>query len=337
MKNAIIHTKFVYYILFLLLVLNACQEQQQNKVGVLLHEMEGRWFNDIEYLKQHADDMGVDLVIKTAGGDENKQLQQARELVDENVRVMLVVAVNQNTAAGIVRTAHDANIQVVGYDRLIMNSDLDYYISYEYEKIGRMLAEYAHDKVPRGNYVMLWGDAADNNARLMSEGQNKYLQEFENRGEVNVIYRTYVDGWLERNARFQLQKVIDYSDKNIDVILANNDNIALEALSVIDDNNLPRPEVITGQDAIIEACRSIMNKGQTMTVYKSMSDMARQGIQLAVDIINNNDIDYIDGKTNNKRIDVPTLFMPPQVIDKDNLVSILVDKDHTYSLEELKK
>ena len=118
-----------------------------------------------------------------------------------------------------------------------------------------MLAEYAHNKVPKGNYVMLWGDAADNNARLMSEGQNKYLQEFENRGDVNVIYRTYVDGWLERNARFQLQKVID----------------------------------------------------------------------------------YVNGKTNNRRIDVPTLYMPPQIIDKDNLISILVEKDHTYSLEELQK
>jgi D-xylose transport system substrate-binding protein len=320
-----------------LLFLNACHEQQQNKVGILLHEMEGRWFNDIEYLKQHAADMGVELVIKTAGGDENKQLQQARELVDENVGVMLVVAVNQNTAAGIVRIAHNANIQVVGYDRLIMNSELDYYISYEYEEIGRMLAEYAHNKVPKGNYVMLWGGAADNNARLMSEGQNKYLQEFEERGDVNVIYRTYIDGWLERNARFQLQKVIDYSDKNIDVVLASNDNIALEALRVIEDNNLPRPQVITGQDAIVEACRSILNNGQTMTVYKSMSDMARQGIQLAVDIINNNDIDYVNGKTYNRRIDVPTLYMPPQIIDKDNMISILVEKDHTYSLDELKE
>ncbi|MCF8362358.1 MAG: substrate-binding domain-containing protein [Prolixibacteraceae bacterium] len=337
MKNIIAHPKFIYYIFFLLFAITACEKQEQNKVGILLHEMEGRWYNDVEYLKKHADDMGVELVIKIAGGDENKQLQQARELVKENVGVMLVVAVNQNTAAGVVRTAHDANILVIGYDRLIMNSDLDYYISYEYDEVGRMLAEYAHNKVPKGNYVMLLGDAADNNARLMGEGQNEYLQEFEKRGEVNVIYRTYIDGWLERNARFQLQKVIDYSDKSIDVILASNDNIALEALSVIDNNNLPRPEVITGQDAIIEACRSILNNGQTMTVYKSMSDMARQGIQLAVDIIYNNDIDYVDGKTNNKRTDVPTIYMTPQIIDKNNLINVLVHKDHIYSLEELNK
>lgn len=306
-------------LMFFVLVSTACSNNNSNKIGFLLHDMEGRWFTDIEYLQKYADEAGVQLVIKNAGGNENVQLEQARELVKDGVGVIMVVAVNQNTAAGIVRIAHNARLKVLAYDRIIINSKLDYLITYEYKEIGKKLAEYAYSKVPKGNYVMLWGDASDNNARLMREGQEEYLKPYIDKGDITLVYRTFTEGWSEVNAKKALQRVVDFSDKSIDVLLASNDNIALSALSIFDESNIKQPVVITGQDATLDACRSIVRNGQTMTIYKSTNQMAKESIQLAIDIIKGNKINKINGRIFNNRIEVPTLYMPPVVVDKSNL------------------
>jgi D-xylose transport system substrate-binding protein len=296
--------------------------------------MEGRWFTDIEYLKKHAADAGVELIIKVAGGNENLQLEQANQLVKEGVGVFIVIPVNQNTAAGIVRTAHDANLKVIAYDRIIMNSDLDYFLTFEYYDLGLRQAEYAHKKVPKGNYVMLWGDAMDNNARLMRQGQEDYLKPYIESGDVNLIYRTFVEDWAEINAERRMQRVLDFTNEPIDVLIASNDNLALAALDVIVNNNIKQPEVITGQDATIDACRSIMRGGQTMSIYKSTNMMALEAINLAIDIMNQHRISKSIGTFYNNRIDVPTLYLPPAIVDKTNLIETVVG-DGMFTYDEI--
>lgn len=321
-------------VLAMVLVLFSCKHHGGKKIGLLLHDLEGRWFTDIEFLEKHAKEAGYELVIKNAEGNENLQLAQANELVEEGVGVILVVAVNQNTAAGIVRTAHDNHIKVIAYDRIIINSDLDYLISYEYKEIGRMIAEYAYSKVPNGNYVMLWGDASDNNARLMREGQEEFLQSYVTSGDIHLVYRTFTDGWSDVVAIQKMQKVVDYSAEPIDVVMASNDNIGLAALKVFNDNNLKIPTVITGQDATLDACKSILKGGQTMSIYKSTNKMAFEAIKLATDIVEDRKVNQVKGLVNNNRKDVPTLFLSPVVVDKTNILRTVVD-DGLYSEEEL--
>lgn len=321
-------------VLILLTLLAGCTHQKGNKVGFLLHNLEGRWSTDMAFLEKHAKDEGLELVVKNAGGDENRQLQQAEELIKEGVGVILVVPVNQNTAAGIVRDAHEVGVKVIAYDRIIMNADLDYLLTYQYEEIGQLIAEYTYNKVPRGNYVMLWGDASDNNAQLMRKGQESFLKPYVDRGDINMVYRSYTEGWADVVAYKTMQQVIDFSDQKIDVVMASNDNIGLAALKIFNENKIEKPEVITGQDATLDACRSILADGQTMSVYKSTNQMAKQAIDLAKDVLQGNKIDQVKGSVNNNRKDVPTLFLKPLVVDKTNVYNAVVD-DGLYTKEEL--
>jgi D-xylose transport system substrate-binding protein len=323
-------------ILFFLVLFSGCVRNSNNKVGLLLHDMEGRWFTDIEFLKKHAADAGLDLVVKVAEGDENKQLQQAKELATEGVGVMLVVPINQNTAAGIVRTAHESGIPVISYDRIIVNSDLDYLISFNYKQIGQMIAKYSYSKVPKGNYVMLWGAASDNNAQLMRKGQEEFLKPYVENGDIKMIYSSYTEEWSDIVAAHTMQKVLDFSDQQIDVVMASNDNIGLAALNVFRKNRIKQPAVITGQDATLDACKSILANGQTMSIYKSTNQMAKEAIQLAKDILQGNKIDRVKGLVNNNRKDVPTLFLEPFIVDKSNLFNIVVNNG-LYTKEELLK
>ena len=136
----IMKVKVLIAILLLLSVITSCKRNQEIEIGYLIKSSaNSRWKIDIEHLHARAKELNVKFVMRDAQGDENLQLKQAGELLDLGVDVLVVVAANQNTAGGIVRAAHEKGVKVISYDRLIKNADLDYLISFEYEKIGELM------------------------------------------------------------------------------------------------------------------------------------------------------------------------------------------------------
>jgi len=53
---------------------------------------------------------------------------------------------------------------------------LDFFITFDGDKVGELLAKYAISKVPQGNYVILSGERADDNAKIFRDGALKILQ-----------------------------------------------------------------------------------------------------------------------------------------------------------------
>lgn len=324
----------LFPLLLFSVILSGCSIRSDKKIGLLLHDMEGRWFTDVKYLQEYADQSGYELIIKIARGDENLQLAQAGELIKEGVGVIIVVAVNQNTAAGIVRKAHDANIKVIAYDRIIKNSELDYLLTYEYYKIGEMMADYVTNIHPNGNYVELWGDASDNNALAIKNAQEKSLSSFVNDGRINVVYKAYIESWSAENARHVMKKVLDFSAKDIDVVLASNDIIAQTVIGVFEAEGYQGKVLITGQDASLESCRLIVRNKQSMTIYKSTRNMAKEAIELAGQVMKGEKIKLIKGVINNGRKDVPSIFLTPVIVTANNIKETVI-ADGMFSEQEI--
>lgn len=319
---------------FAMLCASCKSSSDTKKVGLLLHDIEGRWIKELEYLKKAAESEGIQLIVKTAGNDENVQLGQTDELIDEGAKAIIVVAVNQNTAAGIVRKAHSANIPLIAYDRIIRNSDLDYLITYDYAKIGEIMLDYAVERKPKGNYVFLWGDASDANARAMQNKQIEIIQPYIDRGDINTIYRTNIEDWSDTYAKNQMEKIVNFSTKQVDVIVASNDVIAQAAAETLEEYGVNADVIITGQDATIEGCQMIAQGRQTMTVYKSTINMAHEAMALASKLANKDRIEKPQETTNNGRTDVPTFFLEPKCIDKSNLMATVI-ADGVFTQEEV--
>ncbi|MDA3929377.1 MAG: hypothetical protein PF541_10495, partial [Prolixibacteraceae bacterium] len=83
---------FVYLSLVFLLVFNACTNKGGDvKIGFLIHSLSSsRWQMDIAYVKERAEEIGVEIILRDAGGDENMQLKQAGELIKEGVDAIIV-------------------------------------------------------------------------------------------------------------------------------------------------------------------------------------------------------------------------------------------------------
>lgn len=326
------------YILFVLIgltfLITSCDSKRSAKVGLLLHDVEGRWIKELEYLKQIAQEEGIQLIVKTAGNDENVQINQVEELIDEGVGALLVVAVNQNTSAAIVRRAHKAGLPVIGYDRLIRFSELDFLITYDYAKVGELMVEYAVQRVPKGNYVIFWGDGSDANAVAIQNRQTEMLKPYVDRGDINIIYKTHVEGWSDAYAKVQMDKVLNFSTQPVDVILASNDVIANSTLDVFDSHQISSKPLVTGQDATLEGCQSIAQGRQTMTVYKSTVNMAKTALVLAKKLSLNQRVEVPEATTFNGRKQVPTVLLQPTVTDATNMMSTVIS-DGVFTKDEV--
>ena len=121
------------------------------------------------------------LLYSNATQDAARQQDQADAALTQGADVLVLDAVDAGSAAAIVKKAKAQDVSVVSYDRLVTDSDVDYYVSYDNERVGKLQGDtlikgLKEQNKPTGPVVMLAGDPADNNAKLFKKGANDTLK-----------------------------------------------------------------------------------------------------------------------------------------------------------------
>jgi len=110
------------------------------------------------------------IIYSNADQKADLQQNQADAALTNGAKVMVLDPVDSASAASIVTKAKSQNVPVISYDRLILNSDVDYYISFDNEKVGQLQGQALVDKLKEdgktGSIVMINGAPTDNNAKL---------------------------------------------------------------------------------------------------------------------------------------------------------------------------
>ncbi len=319
-RNILLPLKNIVFILLASILLSSCGSSGKVKIGFLMPaDVGSRWVIDQGYVESIAAQRGCEILSRSAKNDENLQLKQAEELLDLGVDVLIVVAHNANTAAAIVRKAHDKGVPVIGYDRLIKNSELDYLVTFEGAQIGNLMLDYALSRKPSGNYVMLWGDPGDVNAIFIKDAQEKTLKPYIDSEKIKIVYKTFVDDWSENNARYIAKNILSFTGQKVDAIITSYDGLAIGAIKAMEDLNYEGNVIVTGQDAEIGAIKAIVAGKMSLTIYKSIKKIAEASVDLAIKLARGEKLKHIDTKINNGRKDVPTLFLQPVAVTKDNI------------------
>jgi D-xylose transport system substrate-binding protein len=315
----------IIYITLIFSVVCSCQQKSGSKIGFMFpHTTGSRMAIEEKIFKAKATELGCEVIVTDAKNDENLQREQARELIDKGVSVLVVMAVNAYTAAEIVRDAHNAGIKVIAYDRLISNCDLDFYLSFNNYNVGKYMAEYALKLKPEGKYILLEGDKSDKNAVKVRQGHVDAIQSAVQSGKIKVIYDVFTENWDNDNAYQEMKNYLNLSSHEIpDVILCANDGLANSAKNALLDLGIKENIVITGQDAEPTAIKNIMHDKQTMTIYKPLKVLAENAVITAVKLMKNEKLESTE-TTNNSRIEVPSLLFDPVVVDKSNIKQTVV-------------
>lgn len=310
----------------LIFILSSCSSHNQLKVGFLFPNMvSDRYLKEKIYFSEKIIELGGDTMIRSADYSDQKQIEQAKELISKGVKVLIVNPLNLNTAAAIIRDAHEHNVPVIAYDRLIKNCDLDFFLTFDNEKVGRLMAYYAMKLKPEGNYVILGGDKADMNAVWVKKGQLDALAPSINAGKIKIVYNVFVEDWSGENANFMMKKYFNLSGEIPDVILSSYDGLSTGTIELFDKYNIyPGQIIVTGQDAELAACRNIVKGYQTMTIYKSVKNLAYKAAELSIQLLRKEKIASADTSIFNGLINVPTILLEPVVVDKTNIKSTVI-------------
>jgi D-xylose transport system substrate-binding protein len=300
------------------------QDGSKPKIGFSIEAMNGeRWQTDMESFKARARESGAEVISADAAGDDDRQFQQVQDMIKAGIKVLVLLPHDTAKASRIVDAAKAAKVKVISYDRLVLNSDVDLYVSFDRLEIGWLQAQYLVKYAPKGNYVVIAGSPNDEGAKILHDSQMKVLQPYIDRGDIKVIADAYTKDWLPSEAYLSMLKAIDSSQGNIAAVLASNDGLAGGAIQALREHHLDGKILVSGQDADLAAVICIAQGAQSMTVYKPVRNEAVVAAEEAVRLAKGEKT-RANRTINNGKEDVPAILLKPIVVTKDNIKTTVV-------------
>ncbi|WP_370661946.1 D-xylose ABC transporter substrate-binding protein [Massilia alkalitolerans] len=303
------------------------------KIGFSIDDLRlERWARDRDYFTAAAQKLGAKVYVQSADASEQRQIAQIENLISRGVDVLVIVPYNATVLNNAIREAKKAKIKVVSYDRLILNADVDAYVSFDNKAVGELQAQSLVNLKPKGNYYLLGGAPTDNNAKILREGQMKVLQPLVDKGDVKIVGKQWVKDWSASEAMAIVENALTASGNKIDAVVASNDGTAGGAIQALAAQKLAGKVVVSGQDADLAAVRRVIAGTQTMTVYKPLRGLASNAANVAVQLVRNQKPAY-NAQMHNGVKNVDSLLLKPVLLNKSN-VDLLV-KDGFYTQAQL--
>ncbi len=315
-----------------------------------------RWNRDGSYLDEQFKSAGYETILTYSDNDTNRQVNDIQNMIAEGVDLLVISAIDGEALNTVMNEAGEAGIPVIAYDRLIMNDNASYYVSFDNYTVGTLQGQYIVDTLDLDNAAgpfnieLTAGDPADNNAGYFFNGAMDVLKPYIDSGKLVVVSgQTDFDtvataGWDSQTAMERAQNILAsyYADgTQVDVWLCSNDSTALGVSQAIQSDyagsNQP---IITGQDGDEANLKNLVDGLQSMTVYKAVANEAVVTLDLGKAILSGATVDAnlitdsgwefecsydTESYNTSDGHNCPSFLLVPDVVTKDNMVEKLVD------------
>src|SRR5258708_17249373 len=180
------------FVLGSLLASTVFASKEKPVIGLSLDTLkEERWQRDRDTFVTKAESLGAQVIVQSANGDDTRQTSDIQALISRGVDVLVIVPHNGGALSRAVKAAKEAGIPIISYDRLIMNCDVDVYLTFDNVKVGEQQAKYVVDHAPKDHpirIVRIYGAPTDNNSKLFKQGQDNVLNPLIKEGKVKLIH-----------------------------------------------------------------------------------------------------------------------------------------------------
>ncbi|MCY0914231.1 D-xylose ABC transporter substrate-binding protein [Massilia antarctica] len=310
---------------------HASADAKNPKIGFSIDDLRlERWARDRDYFVAAADKLGAKVFVQSADASEQKQIAQIENLISRGVDALVIVPYNATVLNNAIKEAKKANIKVISYDRLVLNADVDAYISFDNKAVGEMQAAGVVKVRPKGNYYLLGGAPTDNNAKVLREGQMAVLQPLVDKGDIKIVGKQWVKDWSPSEALSIIENALTANNNKIDGIVASNDATAGGAIQALASQKLDGKVPVSGQDSDIAAVRRVLAGSQAMTVYKPLKLLAGEAAKLAVQLVRNEKPAF-NGEYDNGFKKVKTILLKPTALTKENINLLVTDGFYTQA------
>lgn len=300
------------------------------RVAFLLPEnVTPRWEgSDAPTFKQAIEKLvpGVQVDVLNALNDPNKQQSQAEAELTKGAKVLVIAAVDQKAAAVIVNEANSQGVPVVAYDRLIRNSPLAYYVSFDSVAVGKAEAQWMVDHLQKGaRIVIIDGSPTDDNAHLVNQGIHEVVDPLLNSGAGTLVAEQWTPGWDPTKAQQEMEQILTKANNQVDGVISANDGMAGGIIAALKAQGMAGKVMTTGQDASLEGVQNVLLGYQGVTVFKDFRLQAPAAAQIAADILKGQKPSNINATVNNGQVDVPSVMLQVVPIDQGNVKTLVTN------------
>ncbi len=166
------------------------------KLGFILpSKMQQRWPVDEAAFIAEAERLGDSAITLYSNEDERLQATQVEQLLAQDIDALVMIAVNAASAEEMVKKVKAEGIPFIAYDRIILNQDVDAFVTRDNVVVGEQMAQMAVDLYPKGNYVIVSGDEGNMVAHEKTKGIMNVLQPLVDKGDIKN-HLAEVQSWL---------------------------------------------------------------------------------------------------------------------------------------------
>jgi D-xylose transport system substrate-binding protein len=252
--------------------------------------------------------------------------------------VLVLDAVDVASVGPIVQRANQKNIPVIAYDRLIPDADIDFYVSFDNVKQGRIQAQSLLDGLGSGasgkSVVMVNGAPTDPSAGDYKKGAHQVLD----KSDVKIAKEFDTPDWSPDKAQTQMEQSITSLGKDGFVgVYSANDGMAGGIIAAMKGAGIkPSSKPVTGGDSEAAAIQRILIGEQYSTIYLAIKQQAETSAQLAVAAAQGKmDPDGLaKAKVDNGAKQVPSVLLSPIAVTKDNITDTVI-KDGFLTTAEI--
>lgn len=263
---------------------------------------------------------GIEVLYQNADADPAKQQQQADAMIAQGVDAIVLDAVDTAAAGSIVVNAQQAGIPVITYDRPIVSTPADYYISFDNEGIGMMIAESLVQKLDAdgasGGILIVGGSPTDNAAGLIKRGMESGVEG----SNYEVLASFDTPEWDPAKAQeWVAGQITQFGDQIVGVVAAN-DGTGGGTIAALKAAGVDPVPPVTGNDAEIAAIQRIISGDQYNTISKPISIVAGA----AAETVNA----FLCGAPPEAQVtlfDTPSQLFTPTVVTQDNVKEVIFD------------
>lgn len=254
------------------------------------------------------------------------QQSQAEAELAKGAKVIVIAAVDAKAAAVVVNDAHAKGVPVIAYDRLISDSPLAYYVSFDSVAVGKAEATWMVDHTSKGaRLAIIEGSPTDNNAHLVAQGIHAVLDPLFKSGARTLVAEQWTPGWDPTTAQRETEQILTKAANKVDGIVSANDGMAGGIIAALKAQGLQGKVPTTGQDASLEGIQNVVIGAQGVTVFKDIRQQATATADIVAAILQGKTPANVNAHVSNGQLSVPSVMLQVVPVDKSNVKTLVTN------------
>ena len=232
-----------------------------------------------------ADHENVKLIEYNANKDVTTQLKQCENLITQGVDAICLTPVDGNGCDQMIAACADAGIPLIAFHAFVYGDVLTN-IGFNNVGFGEMQVEKAAElSGGKGNVAIMCGKLDNQNAVERIEGNKAALEDYP---EMEIVAEQ-VGNWNRDDAMSIAENWIN-SGMDIDVIISNNDAMAIGIALAYESAGIDRP-IIIGVGGTQEGLEALMAGQMDATVFQPAFDNGYEAMDIAVRYLEGEEIE----------------------------------------------